>query len=150
MAPVNHVVQLLVKPCLREEYQRPCGINGAVCGSEVRCKQTPDHAAVPALLLSMARVDHTFLVFALPAEKYGHHTALIWHRPKDTYGRVVGAHFGRRFEKKEITNAGFLGRSGYRWRGRMQGTRWKRTPPQWIVEQVGMAAVARGSKCLRL
>ncbi|KAJ7311436.1 hypothetical protein DFH08DRAFT_897620 [Mycena albidolilacea] len=61
---------------------------------------------ISALLPFMERVDHMFLIFDLPEEKYGHHTALVWHRPKQTYRKVV-AHFGR-FEK-EIMNAEFLG-----------------------------------------
>ncbi|KAJ6490597.1 hypothetical protein C8R47DRAFT_1071001 [Mycena vitilis] len=49
---------------------------------------------------------HEFLVFAVPEEKYGHHTALVWHQPKRTYRKVV-ATFGRM--EKEIVNAELLG-----------------------------------------
>ncbi|KAJ7256504.1 hypothetical protein B0H12DRAFT_1070704 [Mycena haematopus] len=49
---------------------------------------------------------HSFLIFDLPEEKYGHHTALVWHSPKMAHYKVV-ARFGR-FEK-EIAEAELLG-----------------------------------------
>ncbi|KAF7337993.1 hypothetical protein MVEN_02023200 [Mycena venus] len=47
-----------------------------------------------------------FLIFGVPEEKYGHHTAFVWHEPKKTYRKVV-ATFGRM--EKEIADADFLG-----------------------------------------
>ncbi|KAK7038063.1 hypothetical protein R3P38DRAFT_2904216 [Favolaschia claudopus] len=53
-----------------------------------------------------SKVKHQFLVFDFPQEKYGHHTALVWHEPKNKYCMVV-ARFGRM--RKEIADAEFLG-----------------------------------------
>ncbi|KAF7338009.1 hypothetical protein MVEN_02024800 [Mycena venus] len=52
------------------------------------------------------KFSHDFLVLAIPEEKYGHHTALVWHGPKQSYHKVV-ARFGRM--EREIANAELLG-----------------------------------------
>jgi hypothetical protein len=52
------------------------------------------------------KYDHEFLVLGVPEEKYGHHTALVWHQPKKTYRKVVAV-FGRM--EKEIADADILG-----------------------------------------
>ncbi|KAJ7161738.1 hypothetical protein C8R46DRAFT_1105349 [Mycena filopes] len=49
---------------------------------------------------------HDFLLFAVPEEKYGHHTAVVWHEPKNVFRKVVAV-FGRM--EKEIAGAELLG-----------------------------------------
>ncbi|KAJ6531313.1 hypothetical protein B0H19DRAFT_1082242 [Mycena capillaripes] len=56
--------------------------------------------------LSLLKYNHEFLVFGVPEEKYGHHTALVWHKPKDSYRKAVAV-FGRM--EKEIAKAELLG-----------------------------------------
>ncbi|KAJ7137695.1 hypothetical protein C8R44DRAFT_975697 [Mycena epipterygia] len=61
---------------------------------------------------------HEFLVLSVPEEKYGHHTVLVWHWPKQCYRKVVAV-FGRM--EKPIANAELLGqirmRTPYPWDG---------------------------------
>ncbi|KAF7363801.1 hypothetical protein MSAN_01038000 [Mycena sanguinolenta] len=60
----------------------------------------------PRTTLPWKKFHHSFLIFDLPEEKYGHHTALVWHGPKAAHCKVV-LRFGR-FEK-EIADAELLG-----------------------------------------
>ncbi|KAJ7096487.1 hypothetical protein C8R43DRAFT_264038 [Mycena crocata] len=59
---------------------------------------------------------HHFLIFAVPEDRYGHHTILVPHKPRNSYRKVVAVF--RRMEE-EIANAELLGeirmKKPYQW-----------------------------------